>query len=253
MLAGLGVSVALAACSSSRTPGADRSGSASQIDGVSVSKEIIARSRRGAPLTVETLTPARPRPGAGPVLIIGCIHGDEREGIAAFDVVRAEAASAGVAVLLVESMNPDGEAANSRGNAAGVDLNRNWPTANFRPGRAHGPSPLSEPETRGLHELLGRALPSLVVVLHSTGSGPFVNFDGPAEELAARFAEAAQAVDPRWRVVSDMGYPTPGSLGTLVGDEMGIPILTIEFKRGQDSASVRSALKAGLRAVLGSS
>ena len=47
-----------------------------------------------------------------------------------------------------------------------------------------------------------------------------------------------------------MGYPTPGSLGTLVGDEWGIPILTIEFRKGQDSASVRAALDAGLRAVL---
>jgi len=70
--------------------------------------------------------------------------------------------------------------------------------------------------------------------------------------LAALFADAARDVDPRWRVVADMGYSTPGSLGTMVGDEMGIPILTIEFKRGQDSASARSAFAAGLRAVLGS-
>lgn len=59
-------------------------------------------------------------------------------------------------------------------------------------------------------------------------------------------------MDARWRVKAEMGYPTPGSLGTMVGDEMGVPILTIEFKCGQDGASVRAALAAGLRAVLGS-
>ncbi len=213
-------------------------------------RRVIGQSRHQRAITAESYAPAASRAAEEPVVIIGCIHGDEPEGLAALGVVRAEIEAAQRRVVLVENMNPDGEAESGRGNAAGVDLNRNWPTANFRPSRAHGPSPLSEPETQAVFKLMEDARPSLVIVLHSARSGPFVNFDGPAEDLAARFADAAQKVDGRWRAVPDMGYPTPGSLGTLIGRERGVPILTIEFRRGQAPDSVRSSLAAGLRAVL---
>lgn len=215
---------------------------------------LIGTSHEGRKIHAEAIVGSRSDAGGagstGPVLIIACIHGDEQEGLGAVDLIRDRAADGSRSVLLIENMNPDGVASHTRENASRVDLNRNWPTRNFRPSRAHGPSALSEPESRAVHDLLNQARPSLVIVLHSTPSGPFVNFDGPAGEAAARFADACERVDPRWRVVADMGYPTPGSLGTLVGDEWAIPILTIEFRKGQDAASVRAALDAGLRAVL---
>ena len=39
-------------------------------------------------------------------------------------------------------------------------------------------------------------------------------------------------------ICEDMGYPTPGSLGTYAGKERGIPTITYELKRGQDLASL---------------
>ncbi len=85
-------------------------------------------------------------------------------------------------------------------------------------------------------------------MLHSTRRGPFVNFDGPANEVAARFAEGAG--DP-WTVQPSMGYPTPGSLGSWMGVDRGVPILTIEFDRDCDPVDSRRALLLGMAAVLG--
>ena len=133
---------------------------------------------------------------------------------------------------------------------SGVDLNRNWPARNFRASRAGGPAPLSEPETRAVHEDIEAFGPDLIVVFHSIRSGPFVNYDGPASKAAAVFASAAAQVDARWRIVPDMGYPTPGSLGSYFGVDQQIAILTIEMRRGDESAEVVQAALVGLAAVL---
>jgi hypothetical protein len=47
-----------------------------------------------------------------------------------------------------------------------------------------------------------------------------------------------------------MGYPTHGSLGTYLGVDQRIPILTIEFAQGQDEAAAGGALMEGLAAVI---
>ena len=73
--------------------------------------------------------------------------------------------------------------------------------------------------------------------------------DGPALAEAVAFADAASAVDPRWRPLPDYTNP-PGSLGTYAGRDLGIPTLTVEFDRGHDpDTAMRSAL-AGLRAAI---
>ncbi len=224
-------------------------GAAASLPSPGDGAEILGRSADGAAIVASTH-------GSGPrrVLWIGGIHGDEREGgdrLAAILQGLAEPiARGGTTLRLVHDANPDGTAAKRRTNARGVDLNRNWPSSNFRAAPGFGGSPLSEPETAALHAEFLRFDPAFVVVFHSTPDGPFVNFDGPGEDLARRFAGAARAVDPRWRVVGDMGYPTPGSLGTFVGVDRRIPILTIEFRRGQDPASVLAGATAGMRALL---
>lgn len=195
--------------------------------------------------------------GGGPrrVYLIGLIHGDETEGQAILDEAIARLAgpdlAAAATVRVVRDMNPDGSEAGRRGNARGVDLNRNWPARNFSPSRARGPHPLSEPETLAVFADLVTFRPDLVIVLHSTSrGGPFVNYDGPAEALAESFASAAASFDPEWRTRAEMGYPTPGSLGTCLGVNRGVPILTIEFARGRDGDEAALAgLLAAVRAV----
>ena len=189
--------------------------------------------------------------GAGPlrVYLVGGIHGDETEGRSALEFLK-EQRIAGATIRILRDLNPDGTAASRRANARALDLNRNWPASNFEPGASGGDSPLSEPESRALHQDLQSFQPDLVIVLHSTATGPLVNFDGPAEALANAFAGASQATDPAWHVRPDMGYPTPGSLGSWLGVDRRVPILTIEFARGQDEAVAAAGLRRGLWATI---
>jgi protein MpaA len=189
--------------------------------------------------------------GSGPlrIYLIGGVHGDEIEGRSALEALK-NAPIAAATIRILRDLNPDGTAAFRRVNARGYDLNRNWPATNYEAGSTGGTGPLSEPESRAVHQDLRAFKPDLVVVLHSTSIGPLVNYDGPAATLATVFAGAAQGVGPGWHVRPDMGYPTPGSLGTYLGVDQSIPILTVEFERGQDEASAAAALRRGLAAVI---
>lgn len=192
--------------------------------------------------------------GARRVYVIASIHGDESEGRSATDELRhsLSSLSTNATVRLVTDMNPDGSAKKTRTNASGVDLNRNWPASNFKAAKSHGKSPLSEPETAAIHADVTAFDPHVIIVLHSARGGPFVNFDGPesAAELAEQFAAAArESGDDRWRTVADMGYPTPGSMGSYFGKDRQFPILTIEFKRGDPEGKIPKPLIAGVAAV----
>lgn len=206
----------------------------------------VGASHAGRPLRVSRL-------GQGPrrVLWIGGIHGDEREGRVATDQLpRALLAEPGalelVTLTIVEDVNPDGTAQGTRGNQRGVDLNRNYPAANFRPSRFFGSRPLDQPESRALHDLILDERPHLVLVAHAWRGDHFVNFDGPAEALAHRFSRlSGYRVQP-----SDEIAQTPGSLGSWVGGTLGIPILTLEYQRGRDPWSAWLETRAAILSVV---
>lgn len=189
--------------------------------------------------------------GSGPlrIYLIGGIHGDETEARSVLQGLLDEP-DVRWTLRIVRDLNPDGTAARSRENANGFDLNRNWPARNFNPRSSGGRKPLSEPETRAVEADLRAFRPHLVLVLHSISIGPFVNFDGPAAPFADAFVRGARGVNRRWTVRPSMGYPTPGSLGSYLGVDRGIPILTAEFRRGQAEASASAALQKGMQALV---
>jgi len=238
--------VLLGGCTSTPARRTDAS-SAVALEAVPPPDRHVVASVKGRPIRAVTVRSGSPR-----LLIIGGIHGDEREGGRWIDELAAKLAVSPttVGVRIIADINPDGTAANTRTNSQGVDLNRNFPSRNFKPSAVRGKSAGSEPETAALINELNTYKPDVVIVLHSAGSGPFVNYDGPAADLAAAFATAAASEDPRWRIMAQMGYPTPGSLGSFVGVDRSIPILTIEFARGRESVSARDALFTGTDAVL---
>ncbi|MFI4915792.1 MAG: M14 family zinc carboxypeptidase [Phycisphaerales bacterium JB060] len=214
----------------------------------------LGASREARPIFVRTH-------GTGParVLIIGLIHGDEPEVFERFDDLWLRLTTAGygdrVTLDAIATMNPDGYEQRRRGNARGVDLNRNWPAASFRPSRAHGPAPLSEPEAAAVHRHIERTNPDVIIAFHATDGGPFVDPDGPASDgaladaLAEAFVRAAQPNDASWRVHADFTNPA-GSLGTWYGQDLGRAVLTVELAPGTDPAAALAAATAGTLGVV---
>jgi protein MpaA len=102
------------------------------------------------------------------VLVVGCIHGNEPAGIAVADRLIAARPPPEVDLWIVPDPNPDGVVAGTRGNAHGIDLNRNFPwrwqplAGLFYSGRR----PLSEPESRIAYRLIQRARPEVSIWFH---------------------------------------------------------------------------------------
>lgn len=116
--------------------------------------------------------------GPRPVLFIGGIHGDEAEGSYTTGqrfprrLLTGAGLSDRVTLTIVEDANPDGRAAKTRGNANGVDVNRNFPAPNFDPADpANGGTPLSQPESRTVYSLIEDINPDLTIVMHSGRTG----------------------------------------------------------------------------------
>jgi hypothetical protein len=112
-------------------------------------------------------------PGATHVLLLlGQMHGDEHAGPRTAAWVRAHVTPRpGTGLWVVPTMNPDGNARNTRRNARGVDLNRNWPTSGWRHTRRGsltygGPRPASEPETRAMIRFLDQVRPDYIASIH---------------------------------------------------------------------------------------
>jgi len=210
----------------------------------------IGLSLEGRPLRAWRFGPE----GAPALLVVGGVHGDEPSSVGGtLELGRRLAAGVVVAagpVWLVPALNPDGLARGQKNSARDVDLNRNFPAANFsaqhQPGYFPGTHPLSEPESAALAALIARAGIGAVVAVHA----PFacINYDGPAADWAGRVAAACG-----WPARADLGYPTPGSLGSWLGIDRGLPILTLELPPGPLDGfreTCRVALDEALRVTL---
>ena len=173
------------------------------------------------------------------ILILGGVHGDESEGVIAahglldkfFDTFSFK-----LTVYLVPTFNLDGVLAQTRTNANGVDLNRNLPTQDWSPEvktlRYHpGPKPLSESENQGLVSFIQDEKPDFILTLHSWN--PMLNTNGDCVNFAKVISNYTG-----YTIEQDIGYPTPGSLGTYAGSELKIPTLTYEIERGIKTTNI---------------
>lgn len=163
------------------------------------------------------------------ILIIGVVHGEEPQGKFLIENYLKLDKKSKNKLLFIPCLNPDGMSNNTRQNANKVDLNRNFPTQNWKENKKignkdyfGGESPSSEIETRFVVEILNEFSPDIILTLHA----PFkvVNYDGPAKTIAEKISEIIN-----YPVQSDIGYPTPGSFGTYAGVQRNIPTITLEL------------------------
>ena len=126
------------------------------------------------------------------VLLIGVIHGNEQAGLAITSAERVRHPPSGVQLWIVPELNPDGVAADTRQNADGVDLNRNFPYRweySSDPTFDSGPRPASEPETRAVMRLVLRIHPAVTITYHQHMD--LVDESGGDRGVARRYAQVA--------------------------------------------------------------
>lgn len=210
--------------------------------------EVLGYSAKGYPIfgiEVEKTKPKR-------FLLIAGVHGNETEGHAFMHGFLQEFVykknSLPVYTYILPNLNPDGFFAFERQNGHGVDLNRNMKTKDWQPGikgdRYYGgPFAESENETKILVQVIENFKPHLIISLHSWK--PMININGPAKI----FAEAMAKKLP-YEITADVGYPTPGSLGTYAGWERNIPTITLEIERGMPLEKVYSTCRDGVLATV---
>lgn len=137
-------------------------------------RSVIGHSVQGRPIvSVRSGDPA----ANVKVLVIGAIHGNETAGMPIAWRLIATGAPRSAELWVVPTVNPDGVAAGSRGNAHGVDLNRNF-SYDWQPldgGEYSGTGPLSEPESRAAQRLILRIKPDVTIWFHQ----PFGIVDRP--------------------------------------------------------------------------
>jgi protein MpaA len=206
----------------------------------------LGKSVKGTPITAAIY-------GTGKKLVIvfGGIHGNESDSSivakALMGSLVQEFVPEELTIIIVPDSNPDGLFANTRVNARGVDINRNFPSASWRSEyqdeyQFPGMQPASEPETRAIMNLLATSPPDFIITLHAALG--CVNWDGPGEPLARVISNVNG-----YPLCPYLGYETPGSLGTFMGVDKKLPVVTIELRNSKASDLVQENLPA-LRAVL---
>jgi protein MpaA len=173
--------------------------------------------------------------GNGPeaVLVLATIHGNEEAGTPlVYELLRVlkqrPRLLTGRTLLIIPVANPDGMALRTRANAAGIDLNRNFPASNRINNDLHGLAGLTEPESQILYDLIINRNPARILSLHQ----PLVclDYDGPGAPLAFRMQMYCSLP------LKKLGAQ-PGSLGSFAGEEQDIPIITMELKRSDSLLS----------------
>lgn len=219
---------------------------------------LVRRTKAGTPLIWTTFGEEK-SPGAQNTTLVLCgVHGDEITPVKfcwdLMEELKNNHQFRDKFVVVAPLVSPDSflKARPTRTNAAGVDVNRNFPTSDWR-AEAHkrwknnykkdkrknpGPYAASEQETIFQMNLILRYRPNKVVSVHAPLT--LLDYDGPslrveagksARDLLEQMSEKSQGYK-----VSN--YPIfPGSLGNWAGKENHIPTYTLELPNSDPKES----------------
>ncbi len=199
------------------------------------------RSREGIPLRV--FLPAGDGPIAG--LVTAAQHGEEAHTALLARRLLERVPAHETRWAIVPCLNPDGVLNGTRQNAAGVDLNRNFPAASWQAGvsvtyppgiaddlrvsanrtnrSSPGPEPASEPETRAQMALVERLEPALVIDLHSPLELILDRGSAPRDIVSGLASAAGLAIE------QELDGPCPGAFDDWL-TEQGVPALVYEVE-----------------------
>jgi hypothetical protein len=176
------------------------------------------------------------------VLLIGGLHtGSEDnsrvivEQIGVYLGENPEVIPGSISVLVLASANPDGTANSTHTNARGVDLNRNWPTADWIADACHpetgcriglgGSAPLSEPETAYIYSLIEAARPAVTIVWHAQAPLIEANEAPRADRYGRAFANASG-----YEFVEEWtAYEITGQLIDALEQQLGLAAFDVEL------------------------
>jgi protein MpaA len=188
--------------------------------------------------------------GSGPsmVLYIGAMEGNEQNSSKLLSqwITNVDANPGKIpsyrTLVIIPTINPDGFAADTRLNADGIDLNRNFPSNNWQTAATEptapsvwtndgGPYPLSEPESQALANYYTAHLPRLTLTMHSHGGIVEANDAGGSDSLGAQYASLAdyEAI-PTYAIGNFFDYTTTGAFEDWANNKLGLPVLEVELE-----------------------
>ena len=182
-----------------------------------VTVEVIGETLKGLPIHLVTLGKGGAKDPSA--LFLGSQHGNEpagRETVLALlrdlafttdPVLQRQIADQ--SFLMVPSANPDGRAANTRGNGRGVDVNRDHLT-------------LTEPESRAIAAVVRDVAPSVCLDLHEYGPGTPVLYDDEILYLWPRNLNVDAAVRDLSRTLAKEYIAKGARAAGYTADEYGL-------------------------------
>lgn len=185
------------------------------------------------------------------ILLIGCIHGNEKSGIVTSVKVLNELfvkENLKNTLICIPTLNPDGNFNNTRTNSNKVDINRNFPAVNWafqdsaklkknKKTYWGGNFPASEMESKLLLRIDSIYNPSAIIVLHQFLN--CVEYDGTGYNLANFISDITGQ-----EFKDDIGYSTPGSLGSYFGEDLHKEVVTIEIPENPSDTLQNNLIKA---------
>lgn len=227
----------------------------------------VRKSVNGSPLVWKVYGDEQKIAEKDTTMLMCGIHGDEITPVKfCYDAIKYldqeyEKQYAGKLIVVAPLVNPDSffKSRPSRVNQNGVDINRNFPTKNWKkdahhlwkthyskdPRRNPGKGPLSEPEVLFQVNLIKRYQPDKIISVHAPLT--MIDYDGPSLESDEKHKHPPAPSKPGELLLkmskSAEGYRVknyrtfPGSLGNWAGDERNIPTYTLELPSSDPAKS----------------
>jgi protein MpaA len=194
--------------------------------------------------------------GGENILLIGCIHGNEKAGILISMRVLNEIFARNEmqnTLICIPTVNPDGNVLNTRTNSNMIDINRNFPARNWvyvdsakligdKKYFWGGNSPTTETETKFILKVDSLYHPDAFIILHQFLN--CVQYDGTGIKLGTFISKYTKQ-----KLLDNIGYKTEGSVGSYFGDDKQKEVVTIELPENPSDSLQQNLVNALVDAV----